>query len=174
VLKIKKHMDKMPYIDKLGRVYKYGEFFPPEFSPFAYQQTILPEHFSMNKEKIEEFGLRWQDSNPNEYQTTKDAKELPDNIEDIGSEILKEIIKCEKCGRAYRVIEPELQFLKQMKIPVPRWCVDCRHYDRISQRNRAVFYNRKCDKCGKEIKTSYAPDRPEIVYCESCYNQEVA
>jgi hypothetical protein len=172
--KIIQHMSDMPYIDNKGRVYKYGEFFPPEFSPFAYQQTILPEHFSMTKEEIENFGVRWQELNPNEYQTTKNAKELPDNIKDIGPEILKEIIKCEKCGRAYRIIEPELQFLKQMGIPAPHWCVDCRHYDRISQRNPAIFYNRKCDKCGEQIKTSYAPDRPEIVYCESCYNNEVA
>ncbi len=173
VAKIKKHMDDMPYVDKLGRVYKYGEFFPAESSPFAYTHTISPDHFPLTKEEAIVQGFRWQDPNPTEYQTTKDARNLADNIEDVGTEILKEIIKCEKCGRAYRIIEPELQFLKQMKIPVPRWCVDCRHHDRISQRNPAIFYNRKCDKCGKDIKTSYAPDRPEIVYCEACYQQEV-
>lgn len=172
--KIIQHMNDMPYVDKKGRVYKYGEFFPPEFSPFAYQQTILPEHFSMTKEDVEAFGARWEEQSLTEHQTTKDAKDLPNSIADVGPEILKEIIKCEKCGQAYRIIEAELQFLKQMKIPVPRTCVDCRHYDRISQRNRAVFYDRKCNKCGKAIFTSYAPDRPEIVYCESCYNNEVA
>ncbi len=26
----------------------------------------------------------------------------------------------------------------------------------------------------EEIKTSYSPDRPELVYCESCYQNEVA
>ena len=30
-----------------------------------------------------------------------------------------------------------------------------------------------CQNCKKEFETSYAPDRPEIVYCESCYNKEV-
>jgi hypothetical protein len=28
-------------------------------------------------------------------------------------------------------------------------------------------------KCPNEFETSYAPDRPEIVYCEQCYNAEV-
>jgi hypothetical protein len=28
-------------------------------------------------------------------------------------------------------------------------------------------------KCEVEFETSYAPDRPEIVYCEKCYQQEV-
>ncbi|HEY4526141.1 MAG TPA: hypothetical protein VJL32_03550 [Candidatus Paceibacterota bacterium] len=27
--------------------------------------------------------------------------------------------------------------------------------------------------CPTEFETSYAPDRPEIVYCEQCYNSEV-
>ncbi|MBI4059569.1 hypothetical protein HY406_00725, partial [Candidatus Giovannonibacteria bacterium] len=36
VPKIIEHMNQMPYIDKKGRVYKYGEFFPPELSPFSY------------------------------------------------------------------------------------------------------------------------------------------
>ncbi|MBI5220855.1 MAG: hypothetical protein HY978_03420 [Candidatus Liptonbacteria bacterium] len=30
------------------------------------------------------------------------------------------------------------------------------------------------ESCPNEFETSYAPDRPEIVYCESCYNAEVA
>ncbi|MFH1193084.1 MAG: hypothetical protein V1656_02080 [Candidatus Jorgensenbacteria bacterium] len=28
-------------------------------------------------------------------------------------------------------------------------------------------------KCPNEFETSYAPERKEIVYCESCYNAEV-
>ncbi len=171
--KIIQQMNDMPYVDKQGRVYKYGEFFPPEFSPLAYQQTILPEHFNMTQQEVEAFGARWQESNSTEYQTTKDAKNLSDSIENVDLEVLKEVIKCEKCGKAYRIIQPELQFLKQVKIPLPHTCVDCRHFDRISQRNPAIFYNRKCAKCGIDIETSYAPDRKEIVYCEKCYNEEV-
>ena len=29
-------------------------------------------------------------------------------------------------------------------------------------------------QCPNEFETSYAPERPEIVYCEACYNAEVA
>lgn len=140
-------------------------------------------------------GFPWQDYSPTEYQTTKDAKNLEDKIEDVQPNILKDIIKCEECGRAYRIIEQELQFLKQLKIPLPRRCIDCRHNKRISQRNRAVFYSRKCQcsgessdntlysnttnhfhgssHCSNEFETSYAPERPEIIYCEQCYNTEI-
>ena len=27
--------------------------------------------------------------------------------------------------------------------------------------------------CANEFETNYAPDRPEVVYCEQCYNAEI-
>jgi rRNA maturation endonuclease Nob1 len=30
-----------------------------------------------------------------------------------------------------------------------------------------------CKTCKKEFETSYAPDRPETIYCEKCYQQEL-
>jgi len=29
------------------------------------------------------------------------------------------------------------------------------------------------EKCTVEFKTTYAPERSEIVYCEKCYQQEI-
>ena len=29
------------------------------------------------------------------------------------------------------------------------------------------------EKCNNEFETSYSPDRPEIIYCEGCYQKEV-
>ncbi len=189
--KIIEHMNTMPYVDKQGRIYKYGEFFPPEFSPFAYKDTITPEHFPLDKEGVLKFGARWEEPNPTEYQTTVSAEALPNSINDVSESILKEIIQCSSCKRAYRIIQPELQFLKKAGITLPRTCVDCRHMERIKQRNQARFFHRRCacdyrvyantakhtnhpeGRCSNEFETSYAPDRPEIVYCESCYNSEV-
>ncbi|NVN96858.1 hypothetical protein HXX01_01275 [Candidatus Nomurabacteria bacterium] len=192
---IRKHMDEMPYVDKRGRVYKYGEFFPPEFSPFAYNDTITPEHFPLSKDEIISYGANWYEIPKTEYNTTINSSDIPDDIRDVKDEIVKEIISCEKCNRAYKIIPEELQFLRQNNLPIPHSCVDCRHKERISQRNKSKLYRRKCncngecssnnnydntiehfhgkDQCKVEFETSYAPDRPEIVYCEKCYQQEV-
>lgn len=189
--KIIKHMDEMPYIDKQGRTYKYGDFFPPEFSPFAYNQTIASEHSSFTKEEVIAFGARWQDPNPTEYETTVLADEIPDSIKDVKDTMTNEIIKCVECGKAYRIISSELGFLKQIGIPAPRSCVDCRHTARIKQRYQARFCEQQCmcdnsiykntsahphhlnGKCTNSFITIYPPDNKEIVYCESCYNSEV-
>lgn len=193
--KIIKNMNEMPYVDKKGRVYKYGEFFPPEFSPFAYNQTILIDHFLSNKEEAEKLGMRFTEPNNSEYEITTKYKDLPDSIKDVQESITKEIINCSNCDRAYRIMPSELIFLKNVNLPLPRFCVDCRHHTRILNRNKSKIYKRVCDcngindssnkykntlmhqhinnKCNTEFETSYSTDRPEIVYCEKCYQQEV-
>ncbi len=180
---IRSHMNSMPYIDSQGRIYKYGEFFPPEFSPFAYNDTIATEHFPLSKEEIIAYGGKWYEIPKTEYVATLNAGDLADDILDTNDSILKEVIACASCQKAYRIIASELAFLKYNKIPLPRYCVDCRHKFRTAQRNGSKFYPRRCmcklethdheSQCLNEFETSYGPDRPEIVYCEKCYQQEV-
>lgn len=169
--KIKEHMDKMPYIDSKGRIYKYGEFFPSEFSPWAYNESHMLEFEPLDKEEAISRGFLWRDPDEREYQdaTTK----LPDHIRDVKDDIVKEILKCENCGKNYRVIPIELQFYKRFDLPIPRHCPLCRHYEKTSRLNPIAVYDRDCAKCGKGIKSSYVPDGPEVVYCEQCYQAEV-
>jgi hypothetical protein len=94
-----------------------------------------------------------------------------------------------------------------MNLPLPRLCPNCRHYQRIKQRNPLKLWHRKCncqgeygvsdsgiknqesgikykntaehihhkmtEHCPNEFETTYAPERPEIVYCGECYIKEV-
>ena len=109
--------------------------------------------------------------------------------------ILKEIIKCVECGKAYRIISMELDFLRKMNLSLLVRCQNCRYEARIKYRNQPKLYERQCQCAGKksengvypnvaghkhgaghcpnEFETSYSPERPDIVYCEDCYLQEV-
>jgi len=179
VPKIKQHMNDMPYTDKKGRVYKYGEFFPSELSPFGYNETIANEYFPLTKKQAIEQGYNWYDKEKNEYEPTIKAKDLPDNIKDVNNNILKEVIQCNSkdCAGSgvFRIIPQELKFYKKMNIPLPHLCPDCRHRERIKQRNPLKLYTRQCMNkgCNNTFETTYAPDRKDIVYCEKCYNMEV-
>jgi len=183
VPKIIAHMNEMPYVDKKGRVYKYGEFFPTEISPFAYNETIAQEYFPLTKEEALNQGYSWKDPEEKNYQVEIKTEDIPDNIKDVNEDIVGKIIECNhkgncnhQCTTAFKIIPQELQFYKKMNLPLPRLCPNCRHYERLKQRNPLKLWHRKCMKpgCENEFETSYAPDRPEIIYCESCYNQEVA
>ena len=98
---------------------------------------------------------------------------IPDNIRDAGDDMCAKILRCEATGKLYKIIPQELAFYRTMSLPLPRRCPDQRHKDRMAQRNPRKLWKRNCAKCGKEMETTYAPSRPEIVYCEQCYLKEM-
>ena len=180
--KIIKHMSDMPYIDAKGRIYKYGEFFPPELSPFAYNETIAQEYFPLTKEQAKEQGYKWKEKEERNYNIDIKNEDISDDIKEADNNIIGKVIECahkgtcnEQCTEAFKIIGEELQLYQRMNLPLPRLCPNCRHYARLAQRNPLKLWHRKCMKagCTNEFETSYAPERSEIIYCERCYQQEV-
>ncbi len=204
VPKIIQHMKDMPYVDKMGRVYAYGEFFPPEISPYPYNDTTAQEFFPLTESEALKRGFLWRASTERRYTPDINFEDLPDDsgaiiVENFESKIVscEHDGKCkEHCATAFRFTLQELQFYKAMGLPLPRVCPNCRYYARIAQKNPLKLCRRTCQcageksengayknsanhrhgnsHCAESFETSYAPDRPEIVYCEGCYQQEVA
>lgn len=172
--KIVRHMNEMPYVDKKGRVYKYGEFFPVELSPFAYNETIANNFFPLTKEKILENGYKWREAEIRKHDTTIQSAELPDHIKDAPDSILNEVIKCSTCERGYRIIPMELKFLRERNLPLPRQCPFCRIEEKFNQWVKNLrLIGRVCDKCGKNFQTKYTPEEAPMVYCKDCYKKDV-
>ena len=171
--KIIKHMDEMPYVDKKGNVYKYGEFFPIELSPFPYNMTFANLFNPKTKEEISDIGGYYLEENKNEYKITKETKDIPDNIKDVEDNILDEVISCEKCGRGYKIIEMELRFLRKMKLPIPHECPFCRINEKLNLWvDNMHLKDRVCDKCGTYFRTHWGEERAPIIYCKDCYKSE--
>lgn len=195
VEKIKKHMNDLPYVNDRGLVYKYGEFFPMEMSPYAYNETLLNDQFPSDQETIEGEGFMWRDQNRRQYQTTMLGNNLPDSANDVDEEITKELIECVECKKAYRIVFEEFQFLKNLKLPIPRYCVDCRFQRRQKFMVPPLLTDSQCmcngmcsvgdtyknfekheshgeSRCPNTFLTAYNVDT-EIIYCEGCYQKEV-
>ena len=158
-------------IEHMKSTGEYGEFFPPQLSPWAYNETMGNDYLPIPRKTVEKFGFKWHEE-AREYE--KATMPIPGNIKDVKEDILKAILKCDSCGKNYKLIRMELEFYRKMNIPIPRQCSFCRYDARIHSLNPIAIYKRTCSKCGKDIETSYAPDRLEIVYCEQCYQAEVA
>lgn len=180
--KIIEQMKAMPYVDRRGIIYKYGEFFPSELSPFAYNETIAQEYFPLTREEALEKNSTWKDLEERNYQIDLKTSDIPDNIEEVGEDIISKVIECEhkrdcteQCTEAFKIVAEEFKFYKRFNLPLPRLCPNCRHYQRLKQRNPLKLWHRKCmrEGCINEFETSYAPDRLDIIYCERCYQQEV-
>jgi len=171
--KIIEDMEKNPYVDKLGREFYYGEFFPPEFSEFSYNKSNAMRFFKKTETEALAEGFTWDDNEKPLGQSTIKANDLPDRINETNEEILKEAIECITCKKAYNIANGELDLLRKLGLSLPRECPKCREDKRFERMTMPGLYDRKCDKCGKEVRSPYSPERPEIIYCEKCYQQEV-
>jgi len=154
----------------------YGQFFPPELAPFCYNETLAQDYFPLEKEEAFKRGFSWQDQTTGTYgkETIKEGV-IPETIEEVSEDILKEILVCEECKKNFRITQAELSFYKRMNIPLPHKDFECRHKERMSKRNPRKLWHRKCmeEGCKNEFETTYSPERPETVYCEKCYQQEI-
>ncbi len=168
-----KDMNDHPYVDKKGRVWNYGEFMPYDLSFYDYNESFAIQHFPLNKQEAESSGFSWRDIPTSTHEVTIQWQDLPESIKDVTDSILNETIGCQECGMAFKILSEELSLLRRFSLPLPRMCHNCRHLKRIAQVGSPKLYDRTCDKCGIDIKTSYAPNRLDVIYCESCYQKEV-
>ncbi|PID70173.1 hypothetical protein CSB37_03275 [bacterium DOLZORAL124_38_8] len=152
---------------------EWGEFFPVNMSPFAYNETVAQEYYPLTKEKAEKRGYKWKEEPINKkYETLKqsfDWNQIPDDIQEVGDDILTKVLFCERSGKPYQIQKAELRFYRKMNLPIPHLHPDERHKDRMKLRNPRKLYQRTCADCQKAIQTTFAPDRPEKILCEECY-----
>ena len=81
--------------------------------------------------------------------------------------------KCQTCDKDFLIIEQEQVFYKKKDLPHPKNCPDCRQKRRLSLRNERKLYKRTCDKCKKEIISTYSPESKYIVYCQECFWEHI-
>ncbi|MDO8571887.1 MAG: hypothetical protein Q7R79_04375 [bacterium] len=136
-------------IEDMKKQREYGDFFPHEASPFKYNETLAKDYFQ----------------NPQ-------AEEIKTGT--YGKENGKDIFACVDCKKNFKITPNEAVFYGRMHLPLPTKDFECRHQDRMRKRTPRKLWKRNCMKCGTDIETTYAPDRPEKVYCEACYQAEVA
>ena len=162
----------LEHMEKTG---EWGQFFPIGTSNFGYNETVAQEYFPLSKEECNKQSITWWDESASTYgkETLKEG-EIPNNIDDVGDEIISEIFIC-SCKRNFKIVSYELNLYRKLGLPIPRKCPTCRHEERNKTAGVRSLWYRKCMNigCKNEFETSYSPERPEILYCESCYKQEV-
>ncbi len=146
---------------------EWGEFFPPEASPYLYNETAAHEYYPLAEEQARCRGFGWQSPDARDY--SEQTCELPDSIADAGDKLCSAVMRCTSCTRNYRLALAELSFYRRMTIPVPEHCPECRHAARMKLLNPVLVWERCCANCASPIVSSYAPSRPERVFCEQCY-----
>jgi len=164
-------------IEHMQKTWERWEFFPVEISQFGYNETLAQEYFPLSREEALAKWYKRQDkeysvNTPENSQIIK-AQDIPQSIKWVTDDILNKVILCEITWKPFRIIKPELEFYRKHNLPLPIKHPDQRHLERMQVRTSRKLRDRKCAKCWADIKTTYSPERPEIVYCESCYTKEI-
>jgi hypothetical protein len=162
-------------IEHMRSTGEWGEFLPLTHILHGYNRTTAFLHYPLKKEEAEERGIPWDDYElpPPQVDRIIQAQDLQDNINDAPSDIARCAIQCEETGKLFRITPQEFAYYKSQRIPLPRRDWNQRHVDRFARRTPRRLWKRNCANCGGEMETTYAPDRPEIVFCEKCYLKEV-
>jgi hypothetical protein len=173
-------------IEKMTTDGEWGEFFPMQISPFGYNESLAIIYYPKTKEGVGKYGAKWQDNDYSLkfdgpfYQPKDDIKEYEENEQERQS-LLSGILKCETTGKAFKIMPGELAYYISMGIPIPTKHSETRFEELFLLRNPRQLHHRQCmceeqghghsGRCPIEFETTYAPDRPEKIYCEKCYQQ---
>ena len=164
-------MEKMQ-IDK-----ERWEFFPMSISPFGYNETMAHDFFPLTKEDIITRKGKRQDITHDAVlqDTAKILKwdQIPQDISQVGDDILDSILICEKSWRPFKITKTELSFYHSYDLPLPRKHPDVRHQERISKRQARDLHIRNCIHCQKQFLSVYDETHKEKIFCEDCYAHEM-
>jgi hypothetical protein len=131
----------------------WGSFFPLSFSPHTYEESMAGAWYPLPKKEIQNKGYH--------------AEKL--TVRPLSEKNNKETLTCSDCQTPYKTISQEIEFYQKFKLPLPKKCPKCRYLKRQKLRNPRQLWERPCSECEKNIKTTYAPERTEKVFCEECY-----
>src|SRR3989304_5531969 len=71
---------------------------------------------------------------------------------------------CAVSGKPFEITQEDIAFYEKVGVPLPTLCPEERQRRRLAFRNERKLYHRKCDFTGKEIISTYSPEKPYKVY----------
>ena len=170
-------------IDHMRSTGEWWEFFSHQLSPYAYNETIAQEYFPITSDIA--LGQKWgwyEDT----HTQTPELTLTPHQIEEYDEKIvgygvaqknidilLASVIQCSVSQKPYKILPKELIFYIENHLPIPTKHPSVRRLLRMKKKNGRNLFQRACVECGKSIITTYTPERPEKVLCESCYRKLV-
>lgn len=155
---------------------QYGDGLGLEFSAQAYNFSLGHISFPLTDEEIIKLGgyiAKEPETNVGNMEVVE-YKNLPKTIDEVSDDILNKAILCEESHRPFRIIASELEFYRRMNLPIPNIHPLLRMEKRLRFTKNSKKYKAVCEKCKRDIETIFDPSENYILYCETCYQHEVA
>lgn len=147
---------------------EWGEFFPVDHSPFAYNESNAQLLHPLTKEEAFAQGETYREDGAVAQATCED---LPDvAISEIDKSIIGKVLCSEISGKPYRIIPQEYAFYVTQGIPISREHYGERMMRRFAMRTPEKLFHRECHECGVKLESSYETEK---VLCEECYLERI-
>ncbi|MEI7424766.1 MAG: hypothetical protein WCK10_01460 [Candidatus Staskawiczbacteria bacterium] len=155
---------------------EWGKFFPLSSAYCGYNLSLGQMMFPMSEAEVSKFGAKWEKTVEPSYENIVSGNDLPDTIDKVGDEIVKQRILCPETKLSYNITKEELQFYREYNIPLPRRHFDWRTLERFKPFSLMVIPQKgNCYYCKKEIEYYYNPELGfKKIACLECYQREVA
>jgi len=89
-----------------------GEFFPISMSQYPYNDTDAQIDYPLALKQAEKLGASWAlEPEIPDVQGLR-PEDAPDDIKDVGDDILGKAIICEEIARPFRIIRPSWNFIE--------------------------------------------------------------
>jgi hypothetical protein len=148
---------------------EYGKFFPPQFSPFYFNNCDAAHFFPLAKAEAIQRGFQWEEEG---RVAESDQTVWSDSIDEVGDDILERQLVCEKSGKPFKLVKQELDFYRRERLPIPR----VSPMERIRGRTRIFEWREsreeQCARCGEGVKTMCPRDQTNLL-CERCWQREM-
>jgi hypothetical protein len=145
---------------------EWGEYFPIQASPFAYNDSVAQEYFPLTKEEAISFGYYWRDEPRN---ATINGEATPESLASADGDVLNKTFLCSESARAYKINRLELDFHLKIGVALPCLHPDTRFYYRMANRNPRSLNHRECAKCQLELQTTFPASSKYQILCQACY-----
>ena len=136
---------------------------------------MAQEYFPLTKQEAAVRGFSWAEQGNGQHPAPSvPARELPENIGRVYSdEILDWVIECESTRKPFKIVKEELKFLRDNQLPLPGSILISGIGCGLSSAIPRKLWERECLACGTALKSTYAADQPEKVFCEGCFYRQV-
>ena len=177
---------KAKLIEHLKKTKEWAQFFPFWMSTFPYNTTVADFYYPNKAEEYQALlkvseelwppgekyqrDYLWMTQEEREKEEEK-VVSPPDSLFEVkkNEEVLSAVYTDAVKQDPYKIMGRELAFYQKMKMPLPDRSFRTRYRERLKRYNPRKLHARQCQRCRKDLDTTFPPDSPYIVFCEECF-----
>ena len=171
------HTVKARMIEHMKETGEWGKYFPPQYSPFAWEDTnaaaVLISSFENPRDIAQRLNLRSEgDASVSSVSDALPSTRLPDRPDAYPDADVSSVWVCEVSGRPYKITKQELELFRRFRAPLPRvhWRVTFEQYYPLMY---PMPYEARCGYCDREMYSSIRPSTTQrTLLCDACFTNE--